>query len=341
MKRYVKITIITVSVILLGLLGTFIYIYGSLEPGKYFANKKIPVLATPNMELEDEEKLDTDQNILKTSNHSNSTSGSSSFGQTKKSGFNVLLLGIDAREDELSRTDSIMLIHVEPKKNEISLISIPRDTRIKLPNIGYTKINHAHLLGELQGGNQSGTEASIQAVSNLCQCEINYYMKINFDGFIHFIDSIGGLDIELSEPVRLTYAQVTLPAGKNHLDGERALQFVQERRSFSEGDHSRRENQAHLVKTVIQKMLEPGNLFNIPTLYQQVKEDMLDTNLEDKDIASLARLAAKMTGDNMKYFSVPGKEGIAYDPLVKMDLYYWIPDLDEWRDMIDHNLLAQ
>src|SRR5665648_1297146 len=80
---------------------------------------------------------------------------------------NVLLLGSDTRGDEVGRTDTMILISADTKTKHVSIISIPRDTRVNLPGIGLTKITHANVMGELKGGVQAGTQAAVQAVSNL------------------------------------------------------------------------------------------------------------------------------------------------------------------------------
>ena len=79
----------------------------------------------------------------------------------------MLVLGIDARRNEPSRSDVMILANINPKTRKVLLISIPRDTRVEIPGVGNTKINHAHVLGEIEGGNHQGTVASLQAVSNL------------------------------------------------------------------------------------------------------------------------------------------------------------------------------
>jgi polyisoprenyl-teichoic acid--peptidoglycan teichoic acid transferase len=93
---------------------------------------------------------------------------------------NVLLLGSDARENEAGRTDSMIIISADTKSKHVSIISIPRDTRVDLPGIGLTKITHANAVGEASGGVHSGTLASVQAASNLLGLTINDYAKINF-----------------------------------------------------------------------------------------------------------------------------------------------------------------
>ncbi|WP_223068717.1 LCP family protein [Paenibacillus caui] len=325
--------------ILLLLAGLCSFIFWRLQPEQHFRHADIPVLSVPEPESE---SVKGSPQTAPTQQIPSSGLGSgpalaadaNASGTTAATGsgvrFNVLVLGIDARADEDSRTDVMMLAHVNLDRKTVDLISIPRDTRVQIKGVGYTKINHAHLVGELQGGSRSGTSASLQAVSNLCRCSINYYVKTNFDGFVHFIDSIGGLDLDLSSPVRLTYAHRTLPAGKQHLDGDLTLKLVQERRSLSSGDINRQQNQALVMRAVIRKMLEPDNLVRIPSLVTKVKEDIVDTNLSDRDIVSLSLLAKGLKSEDIGYVQIPGHSGRAKDPLVGKELYYWIPNLEAW-----------
>ncbi|MNN03002.1 Transcriptional regulator LytR [compost metagenome] len=226
-----------------------------------------------------------------------------------------------------------MLAHVNTDKHSINLISIPRDTRVYISDVGYTKINHAHILGEMKGNGHTGTQATIQAVSNLCSCTLNYYVKTDFEGFEHFIDTIGGLDVYLDDPVKLTYGHRTIPAGNNHLTGAEALEFVRERKSLPGGDSGRQANQALVLKEMIRTVIQPQNLKNLPSLINQVREDILDTNLSDSDIVSLAWLAKDVEEDQFEYAQLPGQSGKKYDPLLKTELYYWIPDTTEWNEL--------
>ncbi|GGH32240.1 LCP family protein [Paenibacillus segetis] len=304
-------------------IGAGLYFYWKLEPSQHFRNTDIPVLATPDQNMNTESPIPTPP-AQDTSNKTDA--------DKEQSSFNILLLGTDARDNEASRTDVIILAHVNPTKKTINLISIPRDTRVNLPGIGYTKINHAHVLSELKGGEHSGTEASIQAVSNLCSTTINYYVKTNFAGFEHFIDTIGGLDIHLDETVKFTYVDMILEAGDHHLNGTETLNLVRERKSLSEGDTGRQANQALVLKTLAYTLLQPKNLKNLPSLISQVKEDILDTNLSDSDMISLAWMVQGITEDQFQYTQFPGQSGKEFDPVVKTKLYYWMPDMETWAN---------
>ncbi|WP_068621021.1 LCP family protein [Paenibacillus tuaregi] len=315
-----------------------LFLYWWLQPARHFRSADIPVLAVP------------DQQSATSGPHSAAGRSSEALHSgvlgnrpperqnpdnpgSDQVSLNILVLGIDARGKEDSRTDVMMLAKVNVDRNTVDLVSIPRDTRVQLPGVGFTKINHAHLLGELQGGNHGGTKASLQAVSNLCGCSINYYIKTNFAGFEHFINTLGGLEVSLPAPVKLTYAHRTLPAGKQVLNGDTALKLVQERKSLSEGDRGRQSNQALVLKSVLRTLVKPANLTRLPELIQQVRQDILDTNLEDGDILSLSLLAKEMGTEDIKYHQIPGHSDKLYDPLVKKELYYWIPDLAQLRQI--------
>ncbi|USB33022.1 LCP family protein [Paenibacillus sp. YPG26] len=332
-----KVYMLIAGLLLCTALGGYAF-YWSLQPSQHFRPSEIPVLAVPDPDAV--AAPDTGGRIpgdVRSGPPAAAASPARSLMGEKpglaQTNLNILILGIDARGSEDSRTDVMMLARVNVDENRVSLVSIPRDTRVKLPGVGYTKINHAHLLGELRGGNHEGTKASLQAVSNLCGCSIHYYVKTDFEGFEHFIDTLGGLEVTLPAPVKLTYAHLTLPAGEQKLGGDLTLKLVQERHSLAEGDQGRQQNQALVLKSILRTLLQPANLARLPVLIRQVREDMVDTNLTDSDLLSLSLLAKEMKTEDMKYYQIPGHSEKLYDPLVKKELYYWIPDVTLMREM--------
>jgi polyisoprenyl-teichoic acid--peptidoglycan teichoic acid transferase len=334
-------------VLLLLVAGGLLTAYLKYEPSRHFRNADIPVLATPEPSagIETGSANGADKRAersVQTDGTSTGTAGEAAAAKPApteevrgaRGSFNLLLLATDARAEEASRTDVLMLAHVNPEQSKVSLVSIPRDTRVFLPGIGLTKINHAHAMAEAGGqGGHAGTLAAIQAVSNLCRCSINYYVKTNFDGFEHFVDTIGGVDVELDAPVKLTYNYRTLPAGNQHWNGETTLDFVRERKSLDDGDNARQRNQALVVQAIARKLLVPDNLARLPELIRQVKEDILDTNLTDADMLSLAWMVRGVDPGEMYFVQFPGSSGKAHDPLVDAELYYWIPDMTAWSEL--------
>jgi polyisoprenyl-teichoic acid--peptidoglycan teichoic acid transferase len=322
--------------------------YWRLNPGNHFKQMDHPVLAQPNNRTETEATGTTstpgttpkqipDQIPDQTPTPTPPTI------QMDPSTFNVLILGIDARAEESSRTDIIMVAHVDPKAKTVNMVSIPRDTRVYLPGIGNTKINHAHFVGNEKGGNNAGTQASIQAVSDLLGVPINYYFKTNFEGFVHFVDSIGGVGVDLPKEVKLDQplmgrSIITLPAGKQTLDGALTLDFVRERYSLPNGDFDRQSDQLMVLKLIAEKVTQFSYLPKLPSLLIQVKRDVIDTNFKDSDLISLAWLFKDLKGDQVQYFQLPGHSDYAFDPLVKLRLYYWVPDAADVQNITNNYL---
>lgn len=303
----------------LGISAILILVFAwSLKPQRHFSSN-VPVLAMP-------EKVVKSENVA--------------ANKLKSHSFTVLLLGIDAIDQETSRADTIILAKVDLKKSRVSLISIPRDTRVAIEGVGYTKINHAHFLGEMKGGTQEGTREIIKAVSNLCQCDINYYLKINFEGFKEFIDNLGGIELELPQPVKLTYEGITLPAAKQKLDGRTTLNLVRERESLKNGDFGRQRNQVLVLKALANEVVELNNIERLPALVRQLKRDVIDMNFSEDDLASLALMLKDISTEDVSYTQIPGKDGYAVDPLLNRRLYYWIPDYkpEKIREVISGSL---
>jgi len=319
----------TVPLILIcGVLIFGYFTYLKYLPSNHFEQIDIPVLAKPS--AADGQPLSpsddqNDQNLL----HSKGVIEQDETSKMNHS-FNVLILGTDARDDELSRTDVIIVAHVNPEKKQVNLISVPRDTRVMIPGVGYTKVNHAHILGESKGGNHAGTESVMQIISDFLGISINYYVKTDFEGFERFINHIGGIDVDLDEEIKVTYSNNrVIGPGFEHLDGESALMLVRERKSLPDGDFGRQKNQALLLKALAKKLLQFNYIKQLPSLISKIKEDVIDTNFKDDDLISLAWMMVDIRNDQIEYKSIPGHSEMLMDPLLRMELYYWIPDLAE------------
>ncbi|TCZ77524.1 LytR family transcriptional regulator [Paenibacillus albiflavus] len=319
----------TVPLILFcGILIFGFFIYHKYLPTNHFEQIDIPVLVKPSAASDQPispSDVQDDLNLL----HNKALTEQEDQSQINHS-FNVLILGTDARDDELSRTDVIMVAHVDPEKKQVNLISVPRDTRVMIPGVGYTKVNHAHILGESKGGNHAGTESVMQIISDFFGISINYYVKTDFEGFERFINQIDGIDVDLDEAIHVTYSDNrVIGPGPQHLDGESALMLVRERKSLPDGDFGRQKNQALMLKALAKKLLQWDYIKQLPSLISQIKEDVIDTNFKDDDLISLAWMMADIRSDQIEYSSIPGHSDRLMDPLLRMELYYWIPDLAE------------
>ena len=240
---------------------------------------------------------------------------------------NFLLLGSDTRGNEAGRTDSMIFISADVKTQHVSVISIPRDTRVNLPGIGLTKITHANAVGEANGGVHAGTMAANQAVSNLLGVTINDYIKINFQGFQKVVDSLGGLDLTLPDAVNDTVQDIHLKAGEQHLNGDMALRLARARFGLSDGDFGRQRDQFFILAALGHQALSINNISRLPQIMGIVHQDLMDTNLSDTQMVALGAKFKGVPKENIHYYQLPGKPNNAHDPLVGANVDYFEPDM--------------
>ena len=208
--------------------------------------------------------------------------------------FAVLLLGVDTNDVKEGRSDTIIVAIVDPDNEKVSMLSIPRDTRVKISGTEkYDKINSAYAYG--------GVDLTAATVSELLDIPIEYYSIINFRGFIEMIDTIGGLDVDVEKDIsfndRITNSTFTLSAGQQKLTGIEALNYARYR-SDGEGDFGRMRRQQQVVKEIINQSI---SLRNVPKLLSmlEVVGNNVNANLSFKDIAKLALKMRNVRGDDI------------------------------------------
>ncbi|PIS31245.1 hypothetical protein COT42_01635 [Candidatus Saganbacteria bacterium CG08_land_8_20_14_0_20_45_16] len=235
---------------------------------------------------------------------------------------NVLVLGVDNAFGH--RSDTIMLLHIDPDKKEASLISIPRDSLAILPGRGLDKINHAFAYG--------GAELSRKTVSNLLKIDIPYYITVNLSGIIDIIDSLGGITINVEK--RMYYVDyagglyIDLKPGVQKLSGKDAMGYLRFRHDG--GDFKRIVRQQNFLTSLAQEMLKRDNLLRSPQLFLTLLS-YLDTNLGSKEIFGLAlSLRGTFELGHIKMATLPGSD------LMVDGIYYW--KLDENRV---HNIVQE
>jgi len=140
----------------------------------------------------------------------------------------VLLMGVDRRDGDVGRSDTLMLAAVDEEHGRAALLSIPRDTRIEVGSYGYDKINHAYAFG--------GHEMTLASVSALVGVPITHYIMVDTSSFERIVDAVGGVDIDVEK--RMYYEDpwddggglvIDLQAGEQHMNGAQAIQYVRYR----------------------------------------------------------------------------------------------------------------
>jgi LCP family protein required for cell wall assembly len=184
---------------------------------------------------------------------------------------NILILGIDFADidNAVARSDTIMLATFLPVKNYIGVLSIPRDLWIDIPGVGQNRINTAHYYAEIQQEG-SGPSALQRTITQNFGLDVPYYFRIRFETFRGLVNAMGGVDIELFEPM------AGYPPGKHHLTPRKALAFVRHRQGSD--DFFRMENGQFMLKSIIKNLLNPLKWPRFPWMIKTII-DGIDTNI--------------------------------------------------------------
>ena len=209
--------------------------------------------------------------------------------------FYILLLGSDERIDNPSmgaRSDTNILARIDAPAKQITLVSIPRDTAIKLDGYGTVKFNSAMTY--------QGIPGAITAASKLCGVDIAHYAEVDFDGLSSVVDSIGGVDVEVDSRIDDPKAgDIVIEPGMQHLDGAAALVFARTRH-YADGDYTRVRHQRELISAIVQKMRGMPITDLLAAL--QASASAVHTDMKLADLVALAR-AMQNTEDDLSVYS--------------------------------------
>jgi len=209
-----------------------------------------------------------------------------------------LLLGSDARasEDDPGRADTIMVLRVNPEKKVAHLISIPRDTRVKIPGVGKRKVNAAYQYG--------GPKLMVQTVEDFTGLDINHYAVVDFQGFKEVIDAIGGVDIDVEKKLVDHRHQINIRPGYQHMDGEEALKYVRIRKV--DDDFGRIERQQKFLKAVVQKVMRVRTLIRVPQLADIASRNIrTDAGLGVTQMIAYGQMFKSVGQENLHTATIP------------------------------------
>lgn len=165
----------------------------------------------------------------------------STFNENKS--INILLLGVDERENDKGRSDTMILASMNPNTNSMKMLSIPRDTRVNIPGEGLDKINHAYAFGSVG--------LSVDTVNQMLDVPIHFYVKVNMKGFQQGIDALEGVTV--TNDRAFSQGGYDFPAGKITLNGDEALSYIRMRKEDPRGDLGRNERQRRVIQAAIDK----------------------------------------------------------------------------------------
>lgn len=253
---------------------------------------------------------------------------------------NVLVLGSDTREGlseeeqarkggpedvEGQRSDTIILVHLDPGRDEAVIVHFPRDLRVDIPGRGEDKINRAFELG--------GANLIVRTIQRFTGLDIHHYVEVNFIGFRKVVDALGGVEMCVDRPLFDALAELDIPrAGCYQFDGDTALAFVRARNVEGDviPDFARISRQQQFIRALLNEVLTIGQFFRLPELIRLAAENVVtDADLTGTDLIYLGRKVKGLAGEtacresSVEFRVVPSVpqdiDGIAYVVAVEPD----------------------
>lgn len=213
---------------------------------------------------------------------------------------NTLFMGIDE-----ARSDTMIVVSYNKENQKITLLSIPRDTRVEIPGYGFDKINSA-------AARKEGTALAMKTVGNMLGIPIHHYVKVTFKGAERIVDILGG--VEINVPMNMDYEDpaqnlsIHLKKGTQVLNGRDAVKFARFRSGYPDQDLGRIKAQQELIKALIDKLTSPKMIPKALSLADAMSK-CIKTNLESADIAHYAMNIKDIKMENIKFYTVPGDVG--------------------------------
>ncbi|MGD9683992.1 MAG: LCP family protein [Candidatus Obscuribacterales bacterium] len=199
------------------------------------------------------------------------------------------------------RSDTIMLALLDPYRNSLSVLSIPRDTQARIPGHGIQKINAANALG--------GPELACRTVSDLVGLPVDHYVVLNLRGLVDLVDELGGITVDVPKKMRYrdrsAALNIDLEQGSQLLDGTQAMGFVRFRHD-SLGDIGRVQRQEIFIRAVLDKAMQPASWTHIPQLLEIADRFML-SDLDPGKLASLVSFVKAVPKENQTLVMLPGR----------------------------------
>lgn len=243
----------------------------------------------------------------------------------------ILLLGVDKSVQGASRTDTLILVNIDPVGKTASMLSIPRDLKVVIPGYGINKINAAFALGEFNQVQGGGAGLTIRTIEANLGVPVHHFAQVDFDGFVRMIDTVGGVTIDVPYPLKddeypadnYQYQRIYFPSGWQHLGGEQALQYARTR--HQDGDQRRSERQQQVLLALRDQAIDLDLISKLPTLIGQFG-DSVRTDISVDTAIQMARLGREIPRDQITQYSlIPS----LYDEQLPDEPYYLVADWDE------------
>jgi LCP family protein required for cell wall assembly len=214
-------------------------------------------------------------------------------------------------------TDTMLLLRFDPETKKLAVLSIPRDTRAYIEGHGINKINAANVIG--------GPALSAKTVSELLEgVGIDRYVRVNVQGVQSLVDALGGVTVYVPQDMKYQddsqHLYINLKRGKQHLNGNKALQLLRFRYDKN-GDIGRVQRQQLVMRALMEQALKPATLARLPKILSVVQSH-IDTNLSVEELVALVGFGIQTNRSNVQMLMVPGD----FNGTGRNDISYWLPD---------------
>lgn len=236
----------------------------------------------------------------------------------------VLLVGVDVNsgdesDSDFTRTDTMMLCKINAETGKIDLLSIPRDSRIKVRE-EFTKANHAHAYG--------GIELTLQSLRKFLGLDIDYYAEINYEALVKIVDAMGGVEYTIPEGINIDHGDVYLRPGRTKMDGMDVLWYLRTRKIYNNGDLGRVATQQEFMKNIVNEIVRKSKTMNLPTFIESYFK-YVKTNIPLSVMLDFAQNILNFSSDKFQTHTVPG----VADEIGGTS--YYIPDYEKTWQLVD------
>lgn len=252
--------------------------------------------------------------------------------------FSILVAGVDdEKEAKYGRSDMLLLVTVNPKAEKISMVNIPRDTRLYIEELEREdKVNHAYSYG--------GINFTINALEKLLEIPIDYYVTTNFQGFEDIVDTLGGIEVDVPFTVDIQLADTlkwkTYTEGPMLLKGNEALAYVRMRKKDPEGDKGRNLRQKQVIQAILNESTRFSSVTKLDDLIENVGENVR-TNMPTSDYLGFVKLYQEIKDSPIVPLTLEGQDERIYSKIENKELSYFIPNeasLEELKQNLKANL---
>ncbi|MGV2883347.1 LCP family glycopolymer transferase [Paenibacillus taichungensis] len=292
MKLWLKLTLSALSLLLLGILGYGIFVYYTV---KSTANNMY-------------EPLDSVEPVSIVTD----VRGGKEINIHDKDPFTVMVMGVDERSTDVGRTDTIIVLSVNPAKKSVLMFNIPRDTRTEI--VGHDtvdKINHAYAFG--------GVNMAVDTVEKFLDSPLDYYIKVNMQGFKQLVDILGG--VEVNNQFEFDYQGHHYSEGLIKLNGNEALGYTRMRYDDPRGDLGRNSRQRQVLEYLMHSTLQISNVIHLKTILSEI-ENNVRTDITFEEMKSML-VNYRSDMENIETVELEG-EGTKIN-----GVYYYLIDQEE------------